>query len=292
MYRRDLLAYLEFAQTREAALTSATLARWRTWLVQETKYSPTSINRMLSSVRATMEEAAQQAYISHELAQAFKQIRGVKVEALEDRKKKGAKTRISPEQMRDLCSSPGIDTLLGLRNTALLHTLASSGVRVSELVALTQDRLLQEGEFYFLEVKGKNDKTYRKAPLSREAYEAIQEWLQARSIAFSTEKIQESSLIFTRFRTIFIKGGKGKQELHCTDQTLSACAVWKMVQGQARECGLNHIKPHDFRRFMVTTTIKKHGLRQANRAAGHKQIQTTVLYDLGDLEPGLTENAY
>lgn len=283
-YRRDLHAYLLFAQTKDAALNPATLARWRAYLVNETDYSPTYINRKISAIHAIMAEAAQQAYISHELALHFKQVRGVKVEALEARRKKHARTRISAEDMRRLCESPNPETLLGLRDQAMLHTLASSGVRVSELANLTQEHLLQEtsdGPYYFALVKGKNDKKYRKAPLSAEAYQAIQRWLSTRTVA--------SPIIFTRFRNTFVEG---KPVLRETTEGMSGCAIWKLVKKYAKESELEHIKPHDFRRFMVTRLIKRKGLSAANKAAGHKNIATTILYDLGELEPGLTDGSY
>jgi integrase len=47
------------------------------------------------------------------------------------------RTPITPEDMRRLCSLPDRSTLSGKRDAALLATLASSGLRVSELASLT-----------------------------------------------------------------------------------------------------------------------------------------------------------
>src|SRR5438128_859720 len=82
MYRRDFAAYLAFAETSAAALDAHTLARWRTHLAQETTLSPNTINRMLSAVKRLMDAAAEQGYLSHELAAAFAHVDGVKVKAL------------------------------------------------------------------------------------------------------------------------------------------------------------------------------------------------------------------
>ena len=59
IYRRDILAYLAFAQEREQALDPATLARWRVELARSRTptYSPNTINRMLSAVRSLMSTA-------------------------------------------------------------------------------------------------------------------------------------------------------------------------------------------------------------------------------------------
>ena len=60
----------------------------------------------------------------------------------------------------------------------------------------------------------------------------------------------------------------------------------------ALQCGLPAVKPHDFRRF-VGTQLAKRDLRQAQRALGHKRLETTVQhYVLDELQPGLTEGLY
>lgn len=275
MYQRDLLAYLEFAQAREVALKPSTLARWRTYLVNETTYSPNTINRMLSSVRSIMQEAAMQEYISHDIAGAFNQISGVKVEALEDRQKEHAQTRISQEDMRRLTDAPDPSTLVGKRDRALLHTLASSGIRASEAAKLTVDRIGKEANNYYVEVKGKNDKKYRRALLKPEAFEAIQTWLGARK--------DETSAVFTGFKN---------QSLESTGRPLSPVSIWRIVQKYADACELAWIKPHDFRRYVATQLTRKHGLRKAQQALGHKRIATTEKYDLSELELGLSNDLY
>ena len=58
IYERDFAAYLCFAVTPDAALDASTLARWRTFLANDTQMSPNTINRMLSAVKRLMKEAA------------------------------------------------------------------------------------------------------------------------------------------------------------------------------------------------------------------------------------------
>lgn len=279
MYRRDLLAYLEFAKEKEIALKPSTLARWRTYLVAEEKFSPNTINRMLSAVRSLMKEAAVQEYIGHDVAEAFKHVNGVKIEAMEEKLKPHAQTRISQVQMRQLTNAPDISTLVGLRDAALLHTLASSGIRASEAARLTCDRIgfekKEENIFYYAEVKGKNDTKYRRVLLTREAYGAIKLWLSKRN--------SESIYVFTGFRN---------HTLQSTDKAISAVSVWRTVQKYAEKCGLSWIKPHDFRRFVATQLTKEYGLRKAQQALGHKNIATTEKYDLSELELGMTEGLY
>lgn len=275
MYHRDFVAYLDFAGNPEAALLSATLARWRAYLAQETTKSPNTINRMISAVKRLMREAAAQGYIDYQTAAAFDQISGVKTAALKNRIKANARVRIEPADMREVCDTPEPDRLIGVRDAALLASLASSGLRVSELATLTQAQVRPKGSSYIVMVKGKNDVDYREAPLSREAHSLIAEWLAARPVA--------SEYIFTSF------DGRGQR---LTARPLSAEAVWKIVRKYAQAAGLSDVKPHDFRRF-VGTQLAQRDIRRAQKALGHKRIETTARhYVLDELEPGLTDNLY
>ena len=97
MYTRDFKAYLDYAGTPDIALQSSTFARWRTELASDPGMSPNTINRMLSAVKRLMREAAAQGYISHEIAESFRHVDGVKVAALKDRLRKTNKIKIEPE---------------------------------------------------------------------------------------------------------------------------------------------------------------------------------------------------
>jgi integrase/recombinase XerD len=275
MYTRDFAAYIDFAGSPSTALDPATLARWRTHLAQATTKSPNTINRMLSAVKRIMREAAVQGFITHETATAFEQVTGVKVAALKDRIKGNARVRIEPAEMRVVCELPELERLIGLRDTALLATLASSGLRVSELVTLTRGQIRPKGKSYVVVVRGKNDVEPREAPLSREAFGYIQTWLEARPIA--------SEYIFTAF------DGRGAR---LSDRPISPTATWTLVRKYAQEAGLDDVKPHDFRRF-VGTQLARTNIRNAQKALGHKRLETTARhYVLDELEAGLTDNLY
>ena len=275
MYERDFRAYLAFAGTFEQAVNAVTLARWRTHLAQETTLSPNTINRMISAVKRLVREAAAQGYIDPSAADAFDSITGVKAAALKNRTKSDARIRIEPEEMRILCEIPDRKRLIGLRDVALLATLASGALRVSELVALEQKRIVRKSNGYRVEVLGKNDVEYREAPLSAEAYAHISTWLAVRPI--------ESDYVFTAF------DGRGER---AAARPLSAVAVWNIVRGYSKLAGLESIKPHDFRRFVGTQLARK-DIRLAQKALGHKRIETTARhYVLDELEPGMTDNLY
>lgn len=242
MYERDFGAYLAFAGEFDRAMQPATLAQWRAHLTQATQMSPNTINRTA---------------------------------AMKQRIKDNARVRIEPEEMREVCDSPDLNHLLGLRDSALLATLASGGLRVSELASLTTNQIKRKKGGYIVLIRGKNDVDYRDAPLGREAYDHIRVWLSARPV--------QSEYVFTAF------DGRGER---ATARPLSSVAVWKIVRKYSQGAGLEAVKPHDFRRFVGTQLVRK-DIRMAQKALDHKRIETTARhYVLDELEPGLTDNLY
>lgn len=281
-YTADFKEYVQFARERNLdALVPYTLILFRSHLVNETTHSPNTINRKLSSVKSLMEQASKGGYITREAKYEFKEVEGVRVEAMVNRTKQHARTKIEPADMRKLTNTPGTDTLKGLRDTAILHTLASSGLRCEEVATLRTDQIRQSGNGYLLSVRGKNEKTYNDAYLSATAYNAIQSWLSARSV--------DSEFVFTSFEGKKLVDGTVRE----TSEHISGVGVWKLVQKYADICNLSHIKPHDFRRFVGTELTREYDIRKAQKALRHKNIKTTAdHYVLDELEVGLTDNLY
>lgn len=284
IYMRDFAAYLYFAGSAEAAMLPSTLAQWRAHLANNTASSPNTINRMISAVKRLIREAAVQGYATHETAAAFDQVAGVKVKALKERQKANARTAISPEQMRAICNAPSATSLAGKMHRALLATLAGSGCRISEVVSLTTAQIVHstddEGRSgWYLLVMGKNETEPGKRPLSDEAEGLIQQWLSARSAVDV-----ESDYIFTGF------SGRGSRGPRTT--SISPVSAWELVRRYSEDAGVPNVKPHDFRRFVGTRLAKK-DIRLAQKALGHKRIETTAKhYVMDDLPLGMTNSLY
>ena len=81
---------------------------------------------------------------------------------------------ITVEQVERLLSAPPDDNLLGRRDRALLETLYSTGIRVSELVGLSMEDLDSENESLHVRGKGKKE---RLVPLGQHALGAIQRYV-------------------------------------------------------------------------------------------------------------------
>ena len=89
--------------------------------------------------------------------------------------------------------------------------------------------------------------------------------------------------IFTSF------GGRGGR---LSTAPLSSVGVWRVVQRYAEQVGQADVKPHDFRRF-VGTQLARPDIRIAQKALGHKRIDTTAAhYVLDELEPNLADDLY
>lgn len=183
--------------------------------------------------------------------------------------------RISPEEMRRLCDAPALTALKGWRDRALLHALASSGLRAAELVTLQEGQVMAQDGNFFLEVMGKYQLAPRLACLSHEAYSALQAWLARRPL--------ESPYLFTAFQ------GRSLRPLPVP---LSTRGLRFVIEAYALSAGLAHVSPHGFRRF-VGTQLARTDIRMAQKALGHRSIETTARhYVLDDLAGGLTDGLY
>src|SRR6266436_4109004 len=131
--KRDVQAYFDYAEKYHLPwLNAQSLVAWRDALALQSEMSPNTINRMIAAVKRIVREMAERKMIAREVNLEFSQVRGVQMKALKARLKPHARTRISKDDMRRLCESPDAHALVGLRDRALLATLASSGIRASE----------------------------------------------------------------------------------------------------------------------------------------------------------------
>lgn len=273
-YRRDAQHYLAFcAWDVERAHHPHNLRAWCSYMVDHTTFSPHTINRRLISVKALITASAAIDRFDEGVAYRFGLVERVKVSSLRHRLKPHGRVRLEPDEVRRLCRQADPTTLIGLRDRAMLHVLASSGCRISEVVTLRQSGLLRQGDHSMIEVLGKGQAEPRRAPLSLEAAQWIERWLRARDVA--------SPWIFTRC-------GRGDERR----QGITPHTAWRRVRLYARQAGLVHVKPHDLRRFLATTLTARYSLRDAQVALGHASPQTTAGYVMDELKGGLGEGLF
>ncbi len=169
-----------------------------------------------------------------------------------------------PEELEKLFKVVETKDLMGIRDRTILETLFSTGLRVSELVALNRDQLnLEKGEFGVI---GKGGKA-RVVFLSNSAKDWISKYLEERDDSF---------------RPLFIRysGPRSKQGLTDENYRLSARSIERLINKYRKKAGiLFRIGPHVLRHSFATDLLS-HGadIRSVQEMLGHKNISTTQIY--------------
>lgn len=148
----------------------------------------------------------------------------------------------------------------GARNRAMLETLYSSGLRVSELVELRLAHIYFD--IGFLRVIGKGNKE-RLVPIGRDAMKYVKIYAEEVRLHVPVQKGFESYAFLNR------RGGK-----------LSRVMVFLVIKDLAEKIGLRKaISPHTFRHSFATHLIEGGAdLRAVQEMLGHESITTTEIY--------------
>jgi site-specific recombinase XerD len=170
---------------------------------------------------------------------------------------------LNPEQMERLLNSPQVSNIIGLRDRAILETLFSTGLRVSELVSLNRDQVdLERKEFG---VKGKGNKL-RVVFLSDTAARWIERYLRSRH---------------DNFKPLFIRhSGKVDAQKSGEKMRLTARSIQNIVSKHAKRSGLPiEATPHTLRHsFATDLLISGADIRSVQEMLGHESIRTTQVY--------------
>jgi site-specific recombinase XerD len=163
--------------------------------------------------------------------------------------------------------------ILRLRDKAILFTLFSSGVRISELVNLkTAGVNLKRGEFT---VRGKGDKL-RLVFLSPEAVTAIEAYLKKRP-----DNNPSLFVSHTKVGNTVTKQMEGMGADKSSKGTgLTARSVQRMIKKYALIAGImNKVSPHTFRHSFATDLLQNGAdIRSVQSLLGHASITTTQIY--------------
>ncbi|MGV3502497.1 MAG: site-specific tyrosine recombinase XerD [Adhaeribacter sp.] len=167
---------------------------------------------------------------------------------------------LSFPEIEALFAAIDVSTPEGARNKAMLETLYSSGLRVSELVDLRISNLYEA--MGFLKVTGKGNKE-RLVPIGRDALKYVRIYLDEIRCHLPIKKGQEDILFLNR------RGSK-----------LSRVMVFTIIKDLARKTGLHkQISPHTFRHSFATHLIEGGAdLRAVQEMLGHESITTTEIY--------------
>ncbi len=166
---------------------------------------------------------------------------------------------LTVNEINNIISTIDLSLPEGQRNKAILETLYSCGLRVSELTSLRfPDLYMEEG---FIRVLGKGNKQ-RLVPISPVAIKEIQLYLPDRH-SIQIKKGHEDILFLSRRGT-----------------ALSRIMIFHIIKQQTEAAGIKKtVSPHTFRHSFATHLLEGGAnLRAIQQMLGHERIITTEIY--------------
>lgn len=218
--------------------------------LNEREYSKATAARKLATLRSFYKFCLRRGYIQ---ANPVTTIRTPKQE-------KRLPKFLDLEQIQKLLRTPDETTLLGARDRAMLETLYSTGVRVSELVALNVNDI--NGEAGQLRVRGKGRKE-RISPIGPTAVAAITRYLEMRKSDPRNGASDQDAMFVNKH-----------------GQRLSTRSVRRKLDKYLAAAGLDpSISPHTLRHTFATHMLNNGAdLRSVQELLGHQSLSTTQVY--------------
>ena len=225
----------------------------------EHNYSPATMARKIATLRSFYKWADRRNFVKGNPMTLIRT----------PRQNKRLPKAITIDQVERLLSSPPEGDVLGRRDRAMLETLYSTGIRVSELVGLDLSDLDLPGEALHVRGKGKKE---RLVPLGTHALGAIQKYI---------DMIQSDERFGPAWREAQSKGGD-EQPLFVNKHggRLSSRSVRRKLDKYLRQVGLDPtISPHTLRHSFATHLLDNGAdLRSVQELLGHQSLSTTQVY--------------
>ncbi len=222
---------------------------------KEVYYSDKSINRYISSIKGFFSFLESEELIPYNPSENL----------ITPKSKRQLPEVLSVQEIDLIFSKIDIKTIAGMRDRALLETLYSSGLRVSESINLDASNLyLKEG---YLRILGKGSKE-RIVPIGSSASKYLQLYITG-----ARERI--ANVISGNIIFLNLRGGK-----------LSRMGVWDILK---KYCSAANIKksihPHSLRHSFATHLLEGGAnILMVKEMLGHSDISTTQIYTHIDKE--------
>jgi integrase/recombinase XerC len=254
-YREDLTQALEFFRTKlpgralDTALLTTRLLRAHTVWLHDQGYAKATIARRVTAVRSWCRFLCRQGILAGNPADG---VRG-------PRQDRQLPHFLSEDELAKLLAAPPADTPLGLRDRAILETLYSAGLRVSELTGLDLPELDLDSGMATVRGKGKRE---RLALLGPHASEAVRHWLDARA-ALARPGRHQAALFLNKNGT-----------------RLTSRSVGRLVAKYLAQAGLDpRASPHSLRHSFATHLLDRGAdIRSVQELLGHRSLGTTQIY--------------
>jgi integrase/recombinase XerD len=250
-YRRDVEKFQEFTAQKGLPLEKATRDTIVDFLrsLYDRKLDSRSVARHLVTLRQFFRFALLEGYVKEDPTETVES----------PRFRMGLPVFLSVEEVDRLLAAPDPDTVVGLRDKAMIEVMYSAGLRVSELCGLRlSDIHFDSG---YLRCLGKGNKE-RLVPIGRKALDVVQRYLRDSRPKLAREHSPE---------LLFLNRHGGACSRH---------GFWKTVSDCGRKAGLRKkLKPHMLRHSFATHLLDRGAdLRAVQMMLGHTDIATTQIY--------------
>lgn len=256
-YISDLAKLLSFMENDNLKPSEVTLDHLQRFIAElyDLGIAPRSISRIISGIKSFFGYLILDNYIDADPSELLESPKiGLKLP-----------TVLTLEEIEMLISVINVSAKEGQRNKAIIETLYSCGLRVSELINLKfSDLFFDEG---FIKVEGKGSKQ-RLVPISASAIKEIKNYLYFRN-EFEAKKGHEDMLFLSNRGT-----------------AISRIMIFHFIKQYAEEAGIEkNISPHTFRHSFATHLLEGGAnIRAIQLMLGHEKITTTEIYTHMDRE--------
>ncbi len=267
-YRRDLEKYQQFLEAQGVAGLAGVDSQTVSAFVRQLGLSPASTTRVLSTIRGVHRFHVAEGLMPTDVTE----------DIVPPKLPKRLPKALTIDQVQALLDACAGDEPERIRDRALLELMYATGARVSEVVALNVDDMLNAsadsthstdsadapalavGEL--LRVTGKGDKQ-RIVPVGSYAREAIEAYLVRVRPLFSARAHATPALFL---------GSKGAR--------LSRQSAWLILQAAAARANLTaHVSPHTLRHSFATHVLQGGAdVRVVQELLGHASVSTTQIY--------------
>ncbi|OGX33545.1 MAG: tyrosine recombinase XerC [Omnitrophica WOR_2 bacterium RIFCSPLOWO2_02_FULL_50_19] len=245
-YSVDLKSLSEFL--KEEPIEKIDYISLRRYLahIKEQNLSKVSIARKIASIRSFFKFLFREGIIKNNPASSLST----------PKRDKHLPKFLDEKEIVILLESPDLESEAGLRDRAILETLYSTGIRVSELVGLNMDHIDQIGGIIKVYGKGKKE---RIVPIGERALQAIRDYLKMRRSVAKEAK----ALFFNK------SGGR------LTDRSIRRIINKYITKASIQQ----KISPHTLRHSFATHMLD-HGadLRSVQELLGHANLSSTQIY--------------
>jgi integrase/recombinase XerC len=254
-YEKDLHQFLRFFSRGEGRPVhprqiSALEVREFLGQLRDKNYQKTTVVRKLATIRSFYKFLVRKGHVQ---TNPMQDIETPKVD-------KKLPHFLSMEDVEKLLNAPNGDTFQSIRDRAILETLYSSGLRVSELTALNVSDIDFTAEVIKARGKGRRE---RMVPVGSFALGAIKRFVDIRAKVPRINEADPDALFLNRF-----------------GDRLSSRSIRKILDKYIKVTGLSEkTSPHTLRHSFATHLLNRGAnLRMVQELLGHKHLSTTQIY--------------